>query len=466
MHQSTFLYSLLLTATALSMPVNATNLDEESENSHQELSKNFSPENNQEVIRRAQIKSSEDIGALLSTLVPQMRLVKDWCIPNANDKQQPLPVQSMIASSKTDPDAIIERFRQSAIRTFQGLIDDGFFLIENHYIVLYEKKMGEHSAYSMLAGLLARTYTTELLFQEMFASYAPHHEELKPYLTLHQTFKKEEESLQKLQTSQQKTLFPLKKEQLTQKEQLAAMNRELEEKIQKARAGIKNLKRLTFSPSNIELDFSSLTTEEPTSPLLSPRSIDSSSQELPHPKPSPSTSGSPQLSSSQDSVLQRGRAKSMNNQNPTRTVIASPSVSPKSKNPAEDLHTSSSPSLQLQSKKQPKEKRSGSMSEKSPQVVSPTALQESARFRSLSTATSSSETSEDRSESPKNKEGRSLLGSFKRALSVKKRSSDEIDSSLSPNASSSSLGSSHEDSSSPSENVSSKSSPGVAKKKK
>lgn len=462
MHQSTFLYSLLLTATALSMPVNATKLDEESENSRQELPKNFAPQNNQEVIRNAQIKASEDIGAVLSTLVPQMRLVKGWCIPSANEKHQPLPVKSMIASSQTDPDAIIERFRQNAIRTFQGLIDDGFLLINSYLTELYNKKMDDHNAYSMLAGLLARTYTAELLFQEMFASYAPHHKELKPYLTLHQTFKKEQESLQKLQTSQQETLFPLQKDQFIQKEQLAAMNRELEEKLQKARAGIKNLKRLTFVPSNI----SASTTEEPTSPLLSPRSSDSSSQELPLSKSSPSTSGSPQLSSSQDSMLQRGRAKSMNNQNTTRTVITSPSVSLKNKNASEDLHASSSSSLQSQGKKQLKEKSSGSMGEKSPQIVSLAALQESSRFRSLSIATSSAEASEDRSESPKSKEGRSLLGSFKRALSIKKRNLDEIDSSSSKNASSSSLGSSHEDSSSPSENMSSKSSPQGSKKKK
>lgn len=416
MYKPSFFCSFLVTTTLLSMPAIATNADED----FLELPK----QDKSQSIKKAEIKASEDIGAFLGACVPQMRLLKEWVMPplSKTNQSQPLSVQSMIISSQEDHDAKIALFKESAASTIKELAHDGLALMDGYSTELTAKKMGGLSAYEMLATLFARIYETELFLKEISPSYSPH-EQLKGYFTFHQTRQKEKEGMQKLQQAQQI-------QHSHQEQKFITMRDELEEKFQLARKKVAEYHRLTVKLPNGALDFSAFTTEEPSSPLLSPRSSDSISP----PKPTPSPS------SPQDSVVQRGRAK----------TTSSPRImtgSPKSKSPTEEFRTGSTPSLQSEKKNPSKEKRPESMGEKLPPVVSRVDLQESPRFRTLSTATSSVETSsvEKSSESPK--KGRSLLGSLKRSLSGKKNSS-KVNPSSSGSASRSSLGSSQDESTS------------------
>lgn len=408
MNKLSFFWSLLATTTLLSISANATNIDEDIlKLPHQEKS---------QAVKKAEIKASEDIGAFLGACVPQMRLLKEWVmppLPNAN-QSQPLSVQSMIMSSQEDHDAKMTLFKENAARTIKELTEDGLLLMTDHSTKLKEKELGGVSANEMLATLFARIYETELFLKEISPSYSLH-EQLKGYFIFHKTRQKEKDGLQKLHLEQQATPSLPEQKFIPQKDDreqnLLAMREELEKKFQSARKGVEQYHRLTVVLPNGTPDFSAFTTteEESTSPLLSPRSSDSTS-----PKSTPSPS------SSQDSVVLRGRAK----------TTSSPQVMTVSPKPSEELCTSSTPSPQSEKKKLQKEKRSGSMSEKPSSIVSPDDLQESPRFRTLSTATSSSGSSTETPDSSKSgsspKKERSLLGSLKKSLSIKKRTSNEI----------------------------------------
>ncbi len=420
----------LLTTTLLSMPAIATKVDEDILSASREKSPS---------IKKAEIKASEDIGAFLGACVPQMRLLKEWIIPFSNSKDSsPLPVQSMINTSQEDHEATMTLFKKNAASTIKELVHDGLALMDDYPTELTAKKLDDFSAYEMLATLFARIYETELFLQELSPSYALHGQ-LKGYFILHKTRQKEKEGLQKLQQEQQtpsspqEPKFSPKRDDLEQK--FLTITEELEQKFRGVCQKVAQYRRLTVALPDGTPDFSDLTSEEPTSPLLSPRSSDSISP--------PKLSPSPLPSSSQYSIVQRGRAK----------TTSSPRVmttSPKGPNSTEEFRTGSIPSLHSEKKRPLKEKRSESMSEKSPQGISATALQESSRFRALSTASSSDEKisvekspESPKSESPQKK--RTLLGDLKRSLSGKKKNLNEVKSSSSSPSSRSSLGSSQEE---------------------
>ncbi len=424
MLKNTFLYSFLMATTILSNSGIASLIEEQKEGNPQSCMTIVSSPEEQAAINKAQIKASEDIGAFLGACVPQMRHLMTW-IKGSNAESSPsLTIQSMITSSTQDPESIIANFKQSVQDTINKLVQNGLYLTENHTAELNIKKMGDLSAHSILASLLARIYEIELSLEKAFPPFAPHTLELSPYYKLHKTFQKEKSSLEKLQQEREIYDFP-QETSLSPKDPLAGLISELEKKFQNAQNG---LKRLTVVLStDVMQDFSSPEPEESSDLLISPRSNSSPQRSLPAEPLSPRTIGSPRIasqdqdsvistSSTPGSVLKRSRSKSA--MSSSTSSIASSSAP-------------SSPNLPVKAKKIGRSESIGM------QLIAPKALQQSPKFASRAESISSSDL-EERSDSPNKKSKSGIFKSLKQSFTKKRNSSEESSSSPSGNTLSSS----------------------------
>jgi len=390
-----------MTTTILKGSVVASSIEEQKQDYPQTHTTTNLSKEEQANTKKAQIKASEDIGAFLGACVPQMRHLMTWIKGSSPESTHFLPVQAMLVSSSQDPETVIANFKYNVQDTINKLVEDGLYLTKNYTTELNIKKMGDLSAHSILASLLARIYEIELSLEKAFPPYTSHMQELSPYYKLHQTFLKEKNGLEKLQQKQEiKDLQQATSSSL--KDPLARLMVELEQKFQKAQNG---LKRLTVAlPQEGIPNFSSLESKESTISIVSPRGNISPSTIL-RSKASPPNNGrlqffksaeegTAQLSSTTqektDIVVKRGRSKSA-----TSSSISSINVS----------STHSSPNL----------KKAGRSESIGMQLITPEELQKSPKFASRAEEASSSSNTPVQSTSPrkgKSKIFKNLKSSF------------------------------------------------------